>query len=168
MVSVISNVVGHCTRVVSDLRRNHPSVLGGNLGHVCDSVVSLTRTFKRTDAHHEREKHSWNQLTYGPTARDTGFAIRATRHGGSACRRSAVGHRAYYDLNLDTPEDVAGLYGRIRAAAIDVCKQSEGSLRTNRVYWECVAHAIANAVKDVHNEKLSAYHWERIRDWKRR
>ena len=74
----------------------------------------------------------------------------------------------YYDLNLDTPEDVASLYGRIRAAAIDVCTQSEGSLRINRVYWECVAHAIANAVKDVHNEKLSAYHWERIRYWKRR
>jgi UrcA family protein len=74
----------------------------------------------------------------------------------------------YYDLNLDTPEDVASLYGRIHAAAIDVCKQSEGSLRINRVYWECVAHAIANAVKDVHNEKLSAYHWERIRDWKSR
>jgi len=74
----------------------------------------------------------------------------------------------YYDLNLNSPEDVASLYGRIRAAAIDVCKQSEGSLRINRVYWECVAHAIANAVKDVHNEKLSAYHGERIRDWKGR
>jgi UrcA family protein len=74
----------------------------------------------------------------------------------------------YYDLNLDTPEDVASLYGRIHAAAIDVCKQSEGSLRINRVYWECVAHSIANAVKDVNNEKLSAYHWERIRGWKRR
>jgi UrcA family protein len=74
----------------------------------------------------------------------------------------------YYDLNLDTPEDVASLYGRIRAAAIDVCKQSEGSQLINRVYRVCVAHAIANAVKDVHNEKLSAYHWERIRDWKSR
>jgi UrcA family protein len=74
----------------------------------------------------------------------------------------------YYDLNLDTPQDVASLYGRIHAAAIDVCKQSEGSLRINRVYWSCVAHAIANAVNDVHNEKLSAYHWERIRDGKRR
>ena len=73
----------------------------------------------------------------------------------------------YYDLNLDTPEDVASLYGRIRTAAIDVCKQSEGSQLVNRVYWSCVAHAIANAVKDVHNERLSAYRWERIRDWRR-
>jgi len=73
----------------------------------------------------------------------------------------------YYDLNLNTPEDVASLYGRIRAAAIDVCKQSEGPQLINRVYRECVAHAIAQAVKDVHNEKLSAYHWERVRGWKR-
>jgi UrcA family protein len=77
----------------------------------------------------------------------------------------------YYDLNLDTPEDVASLYGRIRAAAIDVCKQSEAPQVVNRVFWSgwngCVAQAIANAVKDVHNEKLSAYHWEQIRGWKR-
>jgi UrcA family protein len=73
----------------------------------------------------------------------------------------------YYDLDLNSPEDVASLYGRIHAAAIDVCKQSEGSQLVNRVFWSCVAHAIANAVKDAHNEKLSAYHWERIRGWKR-
>ena len=77
----------------------------------------------------------------------------------------------YHDLNLDTPEDVASLYGRIRTAAIDVCKQSEGPQLVNRMFWSgwngCVTHAIANAVKDVHNEKLSAYHWERIRDWRR-
>ena len=73
----------------------------------------------------------------------------------------------YYDLDLNAPEDVASLYGRIRAAAIDVCKQSEGSQLINRVYRECVAHAIANAVKDVHNEKLSTYHLERVRGWKR-
>jgi len=74
----------------------------------------------------------------------------------------------YYDLNLNSPEDVASLYGRIHAAAIDVCKQSEGSQLLNRGYRNCVAHATANAVKDVHNEKLSAYHWERIRGWKPR
>jgi UrcA family protein len=78
----------------------------------------------------------------------------------------------YHDLNLNSPEGVASLYGRIHAAALDVCRQAEGPQLVNRVLWsqwnECVAHAVANAVKDVHNEKLSTYHWERIRGWKRR
>jgi len=77
----------------------------------------------------------------------------------------------YYDLNLNSPEGVASLYGRIHAAALDVCRQAEGAQLVNRVFWsewnECVAHAVANAVKDVHNEKLSTYYWERIRGWKR-
>jgi UrcA family protein len=78
----------------------------------------------------------------------------------------------YYDLNLNSPEGVASLYGRIHAAALDVCKQAEGAQLRNRVLWsewnECVAHAVAIAVKDVHNEKLSTYYSERIAGWKRR
>src|ERR1700724_2053983 len=53
----------------------------------------------------------------------------------------------YYDLNLNSPEGVASLYGRIHAAALDVCKQAEGPQLVNRVLWsqwnECVAHAVA-------------------------
>jgi len=75
----------------------------------------------------------------------------------------------YHDLNLNNPEGVASLYRRIQAAAADVCKSVEGPQFLNRMFWtertECVAHAVANAVKAVHNEKLSAYHWERIRAW---
>jgi UrcA family protein len=78
----------------------------------------------------------------------------------------------YYDLNLNNQEGVASLYGRIHAAALDVCKQAEGAQLVNHVFWsewnECVAHAITNAVKDVHNEKLSTYYWERVPGWKRR
>jgi UrcA family protein len=76
----------------------------------------------------------------------------------------------YYDLNLDNAEGVASLYRRIHQAAIEVCKPTEGPQVVNRIFWtawnECVNHAIANAVKAVHNEKLRAYHWERIRGWK--
>jgi UrcA family protein len=76
----------------------------------------------------------------------------------------------YHDLNLNSPEGIASLYGRIRAAAVDVCKLMEGPQLVNRVSWSdwnnCVAHAIANAVKAVHSEKLSAYHWEQIRGWR--
>lgn len=76
----------------------------------------------------------------------------------------------YHDLNLNSPEGVAGLYRRIQGAAADVCQSVEGPQVVNRLFrtqWnECVSHAVANAVKAVHNDKLSAYHWERIRGLK--
>ena len=78
----------------------------------------------------------------------------------------------YYDFNLNSPEGVASLYRRIHAAALDVCQQAEGPQLVNRMFWsewnECVAQAVANAVKDVHNEKLSVYCRERTRGSKRR
>jgi UrcA family protein len=76
----------------------------------------------------------------------------------------------YHDLNLNSPEGVAGLYRRIQGAAADVCQPAEGSQFVNRLFWtawnDCVAHAVADTVKAVHNDKLSAYHWERIRGLK--
>jgi UrcA family protein len=73
----------------------------------------------------------------------------------------------YHDLNLNSPEGIASLYGRIHAAAVDVCKPVEDSQIISRTYmseWnECIAHAVANAVRKIHNEKLNAYQWERIR-----
>ena len=73
----------------------------------------------------------------------------------------------YRDLNLSAPEGVASLYQRIRNAAAEVCKPVEGPQLVNRLFWrewnDCFDHAIAGAVQTVHNEKLSAYHWEHIR-----
>ena len=78
----------------------------------------------------------------------------------------------YHDLNLNSAQGVADLYERIHAAALIVCKSAEGSQFVNRVFWsewnDCINHAEANAVNTVHNEKLSAYHWERSRGWKLR
>jgi UrcA family protein len=78
----------------------------------------------------------------------------------------------YHDLNLNGPEGIASLYGRIHTAALDVCKPAEGPQVVNRALWrgwhECVADAVANAVKAVNNEKLSAYYWERTRGWNHR
>jgi UrcA family protein len=78
----------------------------------------------------------------------------------------------YHDLNLNSPEGIANLYERIHAAAVVVCKSVEGPQLVNRVLWSewnaCINHAVANAVHDVHNEKLSAFHWERSRGWKLR
>jgi UrcA family protein len=76
----------------------------------------------------------------------------------------------YHDLNLDNPQGIASLYGRIHGAAVDVCKSEEGPQHINRVLWDewntCINHAVAEAVRAVHNEKLSAYHWERIGGWR--
>jgi UrcA family protein len=73
----------------------------------------------------------------------------------------------YSDLNLNDAQGVASLYQRIRNAAVEVCKPVEGPQVVNRVFWktwnDCFYHAIANAVKTVHNDKLSEYHWERVR-----
>jgi UrcA family protein len=78
----------------------------------------------------------------------------------------------YHDLNLNSPEGIANLYQRIHAAAVVVCKSAEGPQLVNQVFWSewnaCINHAVANAVHTVHNEKLSAYHWERSRGWRLR
>jgi UrcA family protein len=73
----------------------------------------------------------------------------------------------HHDLNLNSPEGIASLYERIHAAALNVCKSAEGPWRQGLESWiewdRCVNHAVANAVQSVHNDKLSAYHWQRIR-----
>jgi UrcA family protein len=75
----------------------------------------------------------------------------------------------YDDLNLNSPKGVARLYTRIQNAATEVCKSVEGPQTARRLFWpawnECFHRGIANAVQDVHNDKLSAYHEERSRGW---
>ena len=73
----------------------------------------------------------------------------------------------YHTTDLDTPEGVATFYRRIRGAAADVCGPLESrELAREQIWKDCLSHAVANAVHSVHNEALSAYHWERIRGWK--
>lgn len=75
----------------------------------------------------------------------------------------------YHDLNLNSPEGIASLYRRIRGAAGEVCHSLESRDLSRKAVWDqCYNHAVANAVKAVHNETLSAYHWQRIRGWKYR
>lgn len=75
----------------------------------------------------------------------------------------------YDDLNLNSPGDVVRLYKRIERAATEVCRSVEGPQSVSRALWtawnECFYHGIANAVRAVHNDRLSAYHWQRIRGW---
>jgi len=75
----------------------------------------------------------------------------------------------YHDLNLNSPEGIASLYRRIRGAADQVCYPLESrELARKALSDECFNHAVADAVKAVHNRTLSAYHWQRIRGWKYR
>ena len=75
----------------------------------------------------------------------------------------------YHDLNLNSPDGVASLYGRIQRAAQQVCHSMESRDLMRKSQWQdCFSHAVANAVNGVHNAPLSAYHWQRIRGWKHR
>ena len=71
----------------------------------------------------------------------------------------------YYDLNLNSSQGVTGLYQRIRGAASEVCRSFEGREPLERQVTrnDCFTQAVANAVRAVHSDALSAYHWQQIR-----
>jgi UrcA family protein len=74
----------------------------------------------------------------------------------------------YHGSDLDTPQGVAGLYRRIRAAAQSVCGEpDDAQLRDKRLWNECVDRAVAGAVARVHSESLSAYREQQIHGRKR-
>lgn len=77
---------------------------------------------------------------------------------------------SYHDLNLDTAAEVRTLYARIQAAAVTVCTLPDDGRPGDRAFRaerdHCVNHAVARAVRSVGNDKLSAYHWQRITVWK--
>jgi UrcA family protein len=75
----------------------------------------------------------------------------------------------FHSGDLDTPQGVAGLYRRIRAAAEAVCGQPDDALLLYKLVWDqCVDQAIAAAIASVHSESLSAYRGHRIRGRKQR
>jgi UrcA family protein len=71
----------------------------------------------------------------------------------------------YYDLSLNSSQGVTVLYQRIRGAAGQVCRSLEGRepLELQVARNDCFAHSVANAVRAVHYDALSAYHWQQIR-----
>jgi UrcA family protein len=70
----------------------------------------------------------------------------------------------YADLDLDRPAGVARLYGRIRAAADNVCSPRvlTGSYVPQPDYQRCFADAVTQAVARVDRPALSAYHQQRL------
>jgi UrcA family protein len=84
--------------------------------------------------------------------------------GVSAQDRPSVTVR-YHDLNLSSSQGVTVLYQRIRGAASEVCQSFEGRepLERQLLLTDCFGQAVANAVRAVHSDALSAYHWQQIR-----
>ena len=70
----------------------------------------------------------------------------------------------YSDLNLSTEQGSLALYGRIVAAAHQVCT-AEGirDLRAVAAVKDCREQAIAQAVRDVNSPMLAAVYAERLR-----
>lgn len=74
----------------------------------------------------------------------------------------------FHGSDLDTPQGVADLYRRIRAAARAVCGDPDDALLLDKLIWnQCVDQAIAGAVGRLHSESLSAYWGHQMRGRKR-
>jgi len=114
-----------------------------------------------------RQTHGPAPQTYRPAKRHTLTAIAiatlaAALTGNLASATTvrggvnqAVVH--YSDLDLSCPEDARRLYGRIRIAARDVCQNFRGpDLQRLRVYKQCRAKAVADAVAQVRSPQLAA------------
>jgi UrcA family protein len=68
----------------------------------------------------------------------------------------------YRDTDLYSPEGVAILYQRIRLATSSVCSPFENPLLEQALWRDCFNHTVAKTVATVRDERLSAYHWQRI------
>lgn len=69
----------------------------------------------------------------------------------------------YSDLDLSTEQGSLALYGRIVAAAYQVCAADIRDLDAMAAARECRAQAIARAVRDVNSPKLASVYAERQR-----
>ena len=69
----------------------------------------------------------------------------------------------YGDLNLDSQQGAKVLYARIRSAAGDVCSSLEGRNLTEKKLWQgCFDKAVASAVGQVNNTRVTALHNQMI------
>jgi UrcA family protein len=62
----------------------------------------------------------------------------------------------FQDLNVDAPEGVQALYGRIHAAAKRVCAESDPVLQSAEI--ACARKAEGNAIEKLNLSQLTAYY----------
>lgn len=78
----------------------------------------------------------------------------------AASDANAPAHRtvSFADLNLDHPDGVKALYGRLTAAARAVCQTMPSAPYLLRAEQrKCTNTALTNAVAAIHNPNLTAY-----------
>lgn len=69
----------------------------------------------------------------------------------------------YGELNLDSEQGAKVLYARIRSAAKDVCSSLEGRNFAEKKLWQgCFDQAVASAVGQVNNTRVTALHNQMI------
>ena len=65
----------------------------------------------------------------------------------------------FADLNLENEAGVEALYGRIRGAARNVCKDAQGRSAAQHLQWtSCMSQAMDGAVASVGSDALSSLH----------
>jgi UrcA family protein len=70
---------------------------------------------------------------------------------------------SFADLDLNTPQGTAALYGRLETASQTVCRSFEGrGLALRSAHRRCVAGALSAAVGRVGRTQLTAYHEARV------
>jgi UrcA family protein len=70
---------------------------------------------------------------------------------------------SYGDLSLDSERGAKVLYARIRSAAGNVCSSLEGRNLTEKKLWQgCFDKAVASAVGQVNNTRVTALHNQMI------
>jgi UrcA family protein len=63
------------------------------------------------------------------------------------------------DLNLAHPAGVEALYGRIRAAAREVCREADGrGIAQQMLLRDCMNDSVDRAVASAHNDALASLH----------
>jgi UrcA family protein len=66
---------------------------------------------------------------------------------------------AYGDLNLESDQGVKVLYARLQYAAHHVCSPLESRELSRKTAWQtCVNNALASAVTQVNNPRVTAIH----------
>jgi UrcA family protein len=127
-------------------RRNHSTF---NAKSVKESVMSITKIV-RTNA----IRTAWIMFTFVPMV--------ALYNAARADESVATQVVSYKDLNLNSAEGVAVLYGRINRAANEVCGQWENfDLSQLHAVQTCINGAVSRAVAQVNSPMLTSLYNEK-------
>jgi UrcA family protein len=97
-------------------------------------------------------------------------ALAASLSGAAAAPATQSVVVRYADLDLNRPQDVKVLYGRIQGAAGHACGEEylTGSILPLPSWQQCVVRAVDEAVARLDRPTLSAYHREHTTDASRK